>query len=331
MEEPFPFVLHGYEFQKIIGQGSNSTAFQVYSIKYQRYFCAKMTEVDNDLSCDQPQLQELQALIKLDHPNIIRVYDYFQEGEYYFQILELCEEGSLDDLLKNTGKLDLPTIRKYMRNIVDGLNYCHKRMIAHRDIKPANIFLGKYDKVKIGDFGLCSILSPNHRLVNNSWGSPSYAAPEIYGNQAYDPLKADVWALGVTLYQLYFNKLPWDDSITMKGPKRTPLHLPFDTDLLFCQLLTSMLQIDPNKRKSLDEISNSMFLNPVPKVPTRLSFVYGSRIGRRRSNGDVPIWKQHYKQPISDSESQNDEQIIRFRKTSRVGRNERLLTFSSRA
>ncbi|OHS97487.1 Testis-specific serine/threonine-protein kinase 3 [Tritrichomonas foetus] len=253
-------IINGYVFEKLIGEGTYSKAFKVYSLQYDKYFCAKMTEVDDSYFDEDgnPRDPELMALINLDNPNVIKVYKYFRQDSFFFLILELCECGTLIERLNSGVPLDSMSTQIIMKDIISALVACHALKIAHRDIKPSNIFIDNFGHAKVADFGLSEILASHQATVNVACGSPSYAAPEIYGDKGYDPFKADVWALGVTFYQIVFGELPWPDEITLAGPERPPLTYPTTCNPLLLDLLQQMLSLNPDDRPNM----NTIFMNP---------------------------------------------------------------------
>ena len=261
MEEgvSFPFDLQGYTFLSCIGVGTYSTCFKVFSQHYQQFFCAKMTEIqDANFFADDgsPRDQELLALLQLDHQNVIKVYNYFRYDCFFFLILELCNGGTLADRIKeNLSSQD--QILSYMLDIIEALVFCHQQNIAHRDIKPQNIFIDEHHHAKVADFGLSSVLKARQDLVDTACGSPNYLAPEIYSQEAYDPFKADVFALGVTFYQMLVKKLPWPEEITTAGPERPTPVFPRMLGHNMTSLLKAMLDLDPNKRPTMEMIMNS--------------------------------------------------------------------------
>ncbi|OHS94546.1 hypothetical protein TRFO_39271 [Tritrichomonas foetus] len=184
---------------------------------------------------------ELYALTLLDHPNIIRVYDYFASNCYLFLILEYCNGGTLQDKINNCESYkkgeapDPQVVFKIVESITSALKICHNSNIAHRDIKPENIFFDEYNRPKLADFGLSSLIG-NDSMVNEACGSIGYLAPEIFANSScppesqrkcennqknasinidflknstYDPYKADIWSLGVTFYVMLTGHLPF--------------------------------------------------------------------------------------------------------------------------
>ena len=104
-----PLYINGFRFDQLIGEGTYSKAFKVYSVQYQKFFCAKVTEVDDDFFDEygNPRDPELFALISLDNPNVIKVYKYFRDRDLFFLILEYCECGTLMDRLNSKVPLDI--------------------------------------------------------------------------------------------------------------------------------------------------------------------------------------------------------------------------------
>ncbi|KAK8894403.1 hypothetical protein M9Y10_022838 [Tritrichomonas musculus] len=262
-ERDYLFKLNGYRFDKLIGVGTYSKAFKVYSVQYDKYFCAKMTEIDDSYfdECNNPRDPELLALLNLDNPNIIKVYDYFRYEDFFCLILEWCECGTLMDRLNNKIPLNTLSIKVIMKDILSALVACHCLNIAHRDIKPSNIFIDTLGRAKVADFGLSEILQNRQSTVDVACGSPSYAAPEIYGDAAYDPFKADVWSLGVTFYQMAFGQLPWPDEITLKGPERPTPPFPQNADPNLVSIIQQMLSIEPQFRPSMSQIEKYCYFS----------------------------------------------------------------------
>lgn len=252
-----PFELNNYKFLKFVGQGSFSTVFAVQSNRYNRLFAAKMTHFDDSFLDSEGRLAdpELCALFELDHDFIIRFYDYFVYEDYLFLILEYCNQGTLAEFLENKATKKFIDIKVFCRSIINALSYCHSQRIAHRDIKPSNIFIDSSFRPKLADFDLSS----NHlNYCHTKCGSPIYAAPEIFQNGPIDPFKADVFSLGVTIYQVATYELPWTmDEVCMA--KRPPVTFPPDMDVLLKALLKHMLEIDPKQRPSIDQVAQSPY------------------------------------------------------------------------
>ena len=249
MLENLPCIINNYTFIKLIGAGTYSTVYQVESIKYQQTFAAKVSVTDSSVISENGDIvdAEFNALQKLDHPHIIRVFDKFFVPGFFIIILEYFPGGTVQDLINAGRRFSAKSIQNFGYGILDGLALCHGKNLAHRDIKPSNIFIDGYGRGKLADFNLCSILKSQQNLVESACGSLPYVSPEILQGAAYDPFKADIWALGVTFYQMVTNQLPWTDKEIRVG-RRKPLQFPADFDHNLKQIISAMLSLDPMQR-----------------------------------------------------------------------------------
>lgn len=145
--------------------------------------------------------------------------------------------------------------------MLSGIDYLHKLRICHWDLKPENLLLTSNGLVKIVDFGLSNIYAKNN-LLKTACGSPCYAAPEMIAGRQYQGLKADLWSLGVILYAMVCGYLPFEDKNTnnlywkiMNGEYSIPSFISEES----ADLLWNILEIDPKKRFTLEEIRSHKF------------------------------------------------------------------------
>lgn len=155
--------------------------------------------------------REAYAMAALTHPNIVRVFDFGDAGaDYLFISMELVEGGDLFDFI-HTGKMTPELALKFIPQICDGLQFAHEHGIVHRDIKPANIMLTSDDCVKIMDFGLAKNFDSHTSFMTQSgmgMGTADYAAPEQYVVTKDLDHRADIYSLGVLMYQMLTGQLP---------------------------------------------------------------------------------------------------------------------------
>lgn len=162
--------------------------------------------------------RELYTMNKLKHPNIIKIFDIFTlQSVRIYVFMELADGGDLLDLVTQEGALPEPRAKSLYRGVADALRYIHETGLAHRDIKCENILLNKERTVgKIADFGFsrtCFEPSTGQRRLSNTYcGSATYAAPEILKLKPYDAMIADVWSMGVVLFVVVNNQLPFRDN-----------------------------------------------------------------------------------------------------------------------
>lgn len=219
---------HGYELIQHIGSGAFSSVYLCKSTKYFNLFAIKKVS-KNKLSPN-----EVDALISLDHPNIIKLYITFEDEESQYLVMEYCPNGSFRD----RGCISSDKFIYYSKQILEALALCHSKKIAHRDIKPANIFLDQYDHPKLADFGLARHFDSN-QTTDQKCGTLMFCAPEILKQQQQIcPFKADIWALGVTFFFMITGKKPF--------PNKSIDELK--SAIIFGEIIFPDIEIDPQIR-----------------------------------------------------------------------------------
>ena len=154
-------------------------------------------------------LREARVMEQVQHENIVGVHAVV-EADVPYIVMEFVDGSGLDDLLLKRGALPHPDAVRIVRDIARGLAHAHKSNVIHRDIKPANVLLTREGVVKVLDFGLAKSVTTDDGLsmAGQVLGTPHYMAPEQWGDHQVDA-RADVFALGATLYQLLTNTLPF--------------------------------------------------------------------------------------------------------------------------
>ncbi|RDI76961.1 hypothetical protein Vi05172_g13072 [Venturia inaequalis] len=219
--------------------------------------------------------REIAIMKLLDHRNIVRLYDVWENRNEIYLIMELVEGGELFDYVARRQRLEEDITVFLFRQIICALLYCHRLHIHHRDLKPENILLDYREMcVKLVDFGMAA-LQPAGNLLTTPCGSPHYAAPELLSSKAYDGGQADVWSCGVVLFVMLtgyppFN-FPSDPNNQMTEDKKLKalfraIHdadykLPSALSNEAKDLLTKIFIPDPHKRIKIDEIWQHPFLH----------------------------------------------------------------------
>ena len=190
--------------------------------------------------------------------------------------MEYWDGGDLSLVIKKTKKknnayIEEDVIWKIFAQLWLALKYCHYRSsnpILHRDIKPANVFIGNHDNVKLGDFGLSKELESSSRYAETNVGTPYYMSPEQINEEKYNN-KSDIWSLGCIIYETCALKPPFQAenyltlAMKIKDGKITRIPKQYSDDLQ--NIIRSMLNIDPDKRPSVQElISNN------PKISIKI-------------------------------------------------------------
>lgn len=150
---------------------------------------------------DEIQLQtEVDILSQLDHPNVLKIYEIFDEPDCIYLVLELLKGGELFDRIVEKENYSEQEAAEAIRPIVDAVRYCHNMGVIHRDLKPENLLYATADEhsiIKITDFGMARFI--DNDLATTACGTPSYVAPEIIAGKGYSK-EVDLWSIGVIIY-----------------------------------------------------------------------------------------------------------------------------------
>eukprot|EP01133_Synstelium_polycarpum_P002627 gene2627-3021_t len=201
-----------YEIGKTLGNGSFGKVKLGTNIFTKEKVAVKFIK-ENKLSIKQKETvhREIEIMRLLDHPNIVKLLDVIEKKEdsMTFLIVEYISGGELFDYIVAREYIKEKEARKFFRQIISAVEYCHSNLIVHRDLKPENLLLDADGNVKISDFGLSNVISPG-KMMDSFCGSPLYAAPEILKAEKYLGPPIDIWSLGVILYAVLCGSLPWE-------------------------------------------------------------------------------------------------------------------------
>ena len=202
-------VLKFYVPMETIGEGSFGKVFKVKQRSTGHTFAMKLVSKDSELG-NKNFLNEIYILRKLDHPNILKIYEYFSNEKYWYFVMEYVSGGELYEQICNMNYYDENKAAIIMKQIFSCVSYLNQMGIVHRDLKPENMMMTNkkdYLDIKLIDFGTATFLKKGRKLKNKI-GSPYYIAPEVIkGN--YDE-KCDLWSCGVILYILLVGYPPFD-------------------------------------------------------------------------------------------------------------------------
>ena len=145
----------------------------------------------------------------LDHPNIIKLYEIFEDNDRYYLITELCKGGELFDEIAKEGSFSEQKAAGIIKQILMSVAYCHDKNVVHRDLKPENVLIDKEQNntLKIIDFGTATQFK-NDELMKEVYGTSYYIAPDVLKKRGYNE-KCDVWSIGVILYILLSGMPPF--------------------------------------------------------------------------------------------------------------------------
>ncbi|KAL6451729.1 HSL1 Serine/threonine-protein kinase HSL1 [Candida maltosa Xu316] len=202
----------------------------------------------------------------ISHPNIMGLYDVWENKNDLYLILEYIEGGELFDYLIKRGKLQEFEAINYFKQIINGINYLHQFNICHRDLKPENLLLDFSKNIKIADFGMAA-LEVKEKLLETSCGSPHYASPEIVAGKNYHGAPSDIWSCGIILFALLTGHLPFDDENIRKlllKVQSGKFNMPHELSWEARDLISQMLKVNPDERIKIDAILNHPLLKKYP-------------------------------------------------------------------
>ncbi|HEY6966959.1 MAG TPA: serine/threonine-protein kinase, partial [Burkholderiales bacterium] len=156
-------------------------------------------------------LREARSAGRLNHPNIVTIYDVGEQDGVAYIAMELLEGKSLQQILRETPRLPVATIADLAAQVADGLDLAQRYKITHRDIKPANIMVSADWRAKLTDFGVAHVASSSMTQTGAALGSPKYMSPEQVTGQPLDP-RSDIFSLGVVLYEMLVRRTPFEQT-----------------------------------------------------------------------------------------------------------------------
>ncbi|XP_067213781.1 uncharacterized protein Nuak isoform X2 [Linepithema humile] len=206
--------------------------------------------------------REIQIMSSVQHPNIIHIYEVFENREKMVLVMEYAAGGELYDYLSERKVLSEQEARRIFRQIATAVFYCHKHKICHRDLKLENILLDQVGNAKIADFGLSNVFD-EQRLLNTFCGSPLYASPEIVKGTPYHGPEVDCWSLGVLLYTLVYGAMPFDGSNFKRLVKQISQSDYFEPKKPSpaSPLIKEMLTVCPGRRADIERICTHWWVN----------------------------------------------------------------------
>uniref|UniRef100_A0A8C5L9A5 BR serine/threonine kinase 1 n=1 Tax=Jaculus jaculus TaxID=51337 RepID=A0A8C5L9A5_JACJA len=191
-----------YRLEKTLGKGQTGLVkLGVHCITGQKVAVKIVNREKLSESVLMKVEREIAILKLIEHPHVLKLHDVYENKKYLYLVLEHVSGGELFDYLVKKGRLTPKEARKFFRQIVSALDFCHSYSICHRDLKPENLLLDEKNNIRIADFGMAS-LQVGDSLLETSCGSPHYACPEVIKGEKYDGRRADMWSCGVILFAL---------------------------------------------------------------------------------------------------------------------------------
>jgi serine/threonine protein kinase len=202
-----------YKVESFLGQGGMGAVYKASQVRLKRPVAIKIMrrDVGKDHDFEARFEREAQAMAKLNHPNIVSVIDFGEAGpDYLYIVMELIDGADMMDVIRG-GQMTQEMALTLLPQVCDALQFAHDHGIVHRDIKPSNIMLTRDGRVKMCDFGLAKrydLESSFRTQTGTGMGTPDYAAPEQFDPNGHIDHRADIYALGVMIYQMITGQLP---------------------------------------------------------------------------------------------------------------------------
>lgn len=268
---------HVYVLGETIARTSNGKVKTATNQETGELLAIKSSRRDATPSSQEKFEREVRIMRILEHPNLIRFEDAFEDEQWRYIVMERGS-GDLFDHLIDTGKMGEDEARGYFKQVLAAISHCHDRGIAHRDLKPENLLLSEHGTVKVCDFGLANQFSqPNQpvdeqdeRLLSTVCGTERYAPPELLKDslEPYSGVQADAWCIGVVLYVMVQGFFPFFNATAAceryadwcTGSNAIVDNLSPDLQ----SLLRGLLHPNPAERFSLSQAGSMRWLTPPP-------------------------------------------------------------------
>jgi serine/threonine protein kinase len=200
-------LLPQYEFEKLAAFGGMGAVYKAMQASLERPVAVKILPpaFGEDPAFAERFKIEARAMAKLNHTNVVAVYDFgITRAGHFYLVMEWVQGNTLHELIQK-GAVPVKRVASLMMQLCDALQFAHSHQILHRDIKPGNLMVNDEERLKVADFGLARPITGE--AEENPLGTPDYASPEITSNGAVDQ-RADIFAAGVVLYELLTGRVP---------------------------------------------------------------------------------------------------------------------------
>ena len=255
-----------YEIVGRVGSGGMADVYKAKDHKLNRFVAVKVmkSEFREDGTFISKFRREAQSAARLANPNIVNVFDVGEDMGNYYIVMELVEGITLKEYISKKGKLSVREATSIAIQVCMGLAAAHQAGIVHRDVKPQNIIISTDGKVKVTDFGIARAASSN-TISANAMGSVHYSSPEqVRGG--YSDSRADIYSLGITLYEMVTGRVPFDGETTvaiaikhlqdeMDPPSKYAPDLPYSLE----QIIYKCTQKSVDRRyQSMNDVINDL-------------------------------------------------------------------------
>ena len=213
-----PLKLGKYEILRELGRGAMGVVYEAFDPSIERTVALKTIRRDQLEGDDAAELitrfqREAKAAGRLNHPNIVAIYDFGEDNNTTFIAMEFVIGRELKSHFAQDERFPMTEITRIMGELLDALEYSHNYGVVHRDIKPANIIIRPNGQVKVADFGIARIESSQYTQAGSVLGTPAYMSPEQFMGQTVDR-RSDIFSAGVVLYEFLTGERPFSGTAT---------------------------------------------------------------------------------------------------------------------
>uniref|UniRef100_A0A8C1VT89 Serine/threonine-protein kinase PLK4 n=1 Tax=Cyprinus carpio TaxID=7962 RepID=A0A8C1VT89_CYPCA len=283
--------IEDFKVLTLLGKGSFACVYRAKSVNTGLEVAIKMIDKKamHKAGMVQRVINEVEIQCRLKHPSVLELYNYFEDSNYVYLVLEMCHNGEMSRYLKERKKpFTEEDARHFMHQIVKGMLYLHTHGIMHRDLTLSNLLLTTSMNIKIADFGLATQLKLPSEKHFTMCGTPNYISPEVATRSAHG-LESDVWSLGCMFYAFLTSRPPFDtDTVkhtlnkVVLGDYQMPTHISAEAQ----DLIQQLLQKNPALRPSLSAVLDHPFMTHTGPTASKDS---GSSDGGSIDSGIVTI------------------------------------------
>ena len=253
-----PEYIGKYRIESLVAKGGMGAVYKAVHPELKRYVIIKKLIIRGNATVTERFKHEAQILLDLNNPRIVHVYDYFREGAFHYIVLEFVDGLSLDKLIQKKKTFSAEMALWIVYETCQALKYAHEHGIVHRDIKPGNILVSRKGEVKLADFGIASSDQGDGDPLGGAGetlGTPSYMPPEQFKDSASVDKRADIYAVGVMLYEMVTGAKPFPGAYNnetvariKKGKYLSARKLVPGLPRIIDTLLKKMIRPNPRKR-----------------------------------------------------------------------------------
>lgn len=329
-----------FSFGHTLGEGSYSTVVLATDRQTLKEYAIKILDKRHIIKEKKVKYVNIEkdTLNRLtDHPGIVRLYYTFQDERSLYFVLDLCQGGELLAVLKRMSSFDEECTRFYGAQILDTIDYMHKRGVIHRDLKPENVLLDSHMYVKITDFGTAKILKgqrrpdsgmppldsadvPDEERASSFVGTAEYVSPELL-NEKNACKASDLWAFGCIIYQLLAGRPPFkagNEYQTFQRIVALDYEFPIGFPAVARDLVERLLVLDPARRLPIEHIKNHEFFDGITwgsdlwkrKAPRLKAYVPPPREPIKLNGGDADSFPPSISTAPSNATNASSSRVV---------------------